>query len=114
MFDKITSIQSGREFDDEVLKSPRPAVVVFYATWCEDSQELSAMFDLLLSDFHKNLLFFKVNVDEQVDLGERYGVKATPTVLMFHDALVRNDWVNEKNRMVYHAGFESMLAGRSR
>ena len=71
-------------FQSEVLGSPRPVVVDFWATWCGPCQMLSPILDELEGELPE-VTFGKVNVDEEPELAMQYGITAIPAVLVFRD-----------------------------
>lgn len=78
---KVTEIKTAQEFRDIVLKSPI-AFVDFYATWCGPCKMISPYIEKF-SEMHKTVNFFKVDVDESVDIARSYGISAMPTFIVF-------------------------------
>lgn len=70
------------EFETAVLKAEGLAVVDFYADWCGPCKMLAPVIEELSLD-HKEVHFFKVNIDENTDLAAKYGVMSIPTVVLF-------------------------------
>jgi thioredoxin 1 len=83
----IKLIKEG-EFDAEVVQSPLPAVVDFYATWCGPCKRLSPMLDELAGPLTNKIKFVKVNVDEAPALSQRFAIQAIPTLLFFKNGKV--------------------------
>ena len=71
-------------FQSEVLGSPRPVVVDFWATWCGPCQMLSPILDELEGELPE-VIFGKVNVDEEPELAMQFGITAIPAVLVFRN-----------------------------
>lgn len=74
---------TGQHFDKEVLKSNRPVVVDFYATWCGPCQAMAPVLDEIAGQFDSELGVVKVNVDEEPDLASQYGILSIPTLVFF-------------------------------
>ena len=74
---------TGEQFEDEVLKNDKPVVVEFYATWCGPCQALAPVVDEIAGQFDGQLDVVKVNIDEEQDLAERYGIMSIPTLVFF-------------------------------
>ena len=78
-------IKSKEMFDSEVLKSDRPVIVDFWATWCGPCRMLAPVVEAIAADYAGKLKVGKVNVDEQPGLAIRYGLDAIPAVLLFRN-----------------------------
>ena len=83
----VKLIKEG-EFDAEVVRSPLPVVVDFYATWCGPCKRLSPMLDELAGPLTNKIKFVKINVDEAPNLSQRFGIQAIPTLLFFKNGNV--------------------------
>jgi len=81
----VREIKNEGEFDKEVLKSDRPVLVDFYATWCGPCRMMAPVLDGMAVDYEGKVKFAKVNVDDAPDLASKYGVRGVPTMLIFKD-----------------------------
>jgi len=71
------------QFETEVIRSPQPVAVDFYATWCAPCRELAPQFDEVAGGYAGRIKFVKVNVDEAQELADRYQIQALPMVVLF-------------------------------
>ena len=68
-----------KNFDQIALGSAEPILVDFWASWCGPCRMLSPIVEEL-SKTHK---VGKVNVDEEMELAQRYGISSIPSLLVF-------------------------------
>jgi thioredoxin 1 len=81
--EKILTI-TDENFEAEVLKSEKPVLVDFWATWCGPCRAVAPVLDELAEQNDK-VLIAKLNVDEQQKLAYQYQVSSIPTFILFKD-----------------------------
>lgn len=69
-------------FNSEVLKAEGTVLVDFWATWCGPCRMLSPIVDEVASE-HPDVKVGKINVDEQTELAQQFGIMSIPTLLVF-------------------------------
>lgn len=60
-------------------------VVDFFATWCGPCKMLAPVFDELGTEMKDSAKFFKVEIDQNMDLARRFMVSTVPTIMIFKD-----------------------------
>jgi thioredoxin 1 len=72
-------------FEREVLASPVPVIVDFWAPWCKPCDAIEPHLVELAGEWGERVRLVRVNVDEEAGLSSRYGVLSLPTVILFAD-----------------------------
>ena len=72
-------------FEEEVLKSETPVLVDFWAEWCGPCHAVAPVLDKIVEERADELKLVKVNIDEEQELSQRYGVMSIPTMILFKD-----------------------------
>ena len=70
-------------FDDEVLASPIPVIVDFWAPWCKPCEAIEPHLRAIAGESQGRLRLVRMNVDENLGVPGRYGVLSLPTVTLF-------------------------------
>ena len=72
-----------KNFEAEVLKSPSPVLVDFWAEWCGPCKMLAPIIDQLSAELEGKMKVGKVNVDEMPDLAGQFSIMSIPTLIVF-------------------------------
>ncbi|MCH5231889.1 MAG: thioredoxin family protein [Muribaculaceae bacterium] len=77
----------------------RPMIVDFSATWCPPCRQLKPIFEKLAEEFRGRITFVTIDVDENPELAQAYGVQSIPMMVFLNkDAQVQNTIVGFQNR----------------
>ncbi|MFP2907264.1 MULTISPECIES: thioredoxin [Pyxidicoccus] len=78
----VTNIGDG-DFKQQVLDSQEPVLVDFWATWCAPCRAIAPALDALATQYKGQVKFTKLNIDDNQDTPQQYGVRSIPTLLIF-------------------------------
>ncbi len=80
-------------FDSEVIKSDKPVVVDFFATWCGPCKMLTPVFEELAGEYAGRVKFVKVDIDESPELAGNYKVRGVPTLMIVKGGEIKSTMV---------------------
>lgn len=93
------------DFTKEVIESPIPVVVDFWATWCGPCQAMGPVVDQIAGEYAGRVKILKLNVDENQATPAKYGVRGIPTLILFNKGEVVDRLVGAQPK----ANVESLL-----
>lgn len=83
----VIDLNSGN-FEDVVMKSDKPVLIDFWATWCVPCQMQSPVIDELSGELADSVVFAKVNVDENPEITAQFEVMSIPTLILIKDGKI--------------------------
>lgn len=104
MMSEITITKEN--FEAEVLRSDKPVLVDFWATWCGPCRMIAPVLSEIARE-RSDVKVGKINVDEQPDLANEFRIASIPTLLLFRGGQVVNQMVGVRPK----ATIEAMLGG---
>lgn len=88
-------------FDNEVISADVPVLVDFWAVWCGPCRMLTPTIEALAEELGDKVKVGKVNVDENQQLAAKYGIMSIPTVIIFKDGKVVEQFIGVQPKGVY-------------
>jgi thioredoxin 1 len=86
--DKIVHVTDA-SFEQEVLKSPTPVLIDFWAPWCAPCRAIAPIIEDLAGEYSGRLKVVKMNVDDNPQTPGRYGVRGIPNLLIIKGGQVK-------------------------
>ena len=96
-------------FEEEVINSPIPVVVDFWATWCVPCRAIEPVVEELSRTYDGKVKVVRINVDESQRTPARFGIRGIPTLLLFKDGRVKGQLVGAVPRSKIEELFQSAL-----
>ena len=96
-------------FENDVLQSSGPILVDFWAEWCRPCKILAPILDEVAEELQKKAQIFKVNVDQNKNLAQQYGIKGIPTMIFFKDGQVFKTLIGPQQKEEIQRSLEELL-----
>lgn len=91
-----TKAVTDATFEVEVLKSGKPVIVDYWAEWCGPCRQVAPVLEEIASEYGEKIVVVKLNVDDNPEVTQRYGIMNIPTMSVFKDGQVVKEIVGAK------------------
>lgn len=79
---------TSANFQEEVLNAEIPVLVDFYADWCGPCKMMAPIVESLAESFEGKVKIGKLNIDDEMEIAQKYRVMSIPTFIFFKDGQV--------------------------
>ena len=79
---------SDATFESDVLKSPVPVLLDFWAEWCGPCKMIAPMLDEVAGEYEGRVKIAKLNIDENPQTPPKFGIRGIPTLILFKNGTV--------------------------
>jgi thioredoxin 1 len=87
---------SDAEFESSIIQSDKPALVDFWAEWCQPCKMLAPTVEEIAGEYTDKVKVAKVNVDDNPATATKFGIRGIPTLLLFKEGKVVQQMVGVK------------------
>ncbi len=88
---------TDQNFETEVIKSDKPTLVDFWAPWCGPCQIMGPIIEDLAKTIGDKAKVGKLNVDENPDTAQKFGIMSIPTLKIFKGGQIVKEFVGVQN-----------------
>lgn len=106
---KVKEIKSAEEFRKEVEEAQGPCVVDFFATWCGPCRVVAPVLEDLAAQYEGKVRFFKVDVDNLMEVASRFRITGVPTIVYFKDGKEAGRTVGAASRDYFREKINSVF-----
>jgi thioredoxin 1 len=106
--DKVMAFTDDN-FEAEVLQSPVPVLVDFWAEWCMPCRMLAPTMDELASEYGDRIKVGKVDTDANRNISVKFGISAIPTVMVFNNGELVKRWVGLQTKKDFKAALSELV-----
>jgi thioredoxin 1 len=99
---------NASNFQAEVIDSPVPVLLDFWAVWCNPCKMISPFLDQIAQEHAGKLKVGRINVDEENELASKHGVVSIPTLVLYKNG----EEVNRQVGAVPKKAIEAIFAGQ--
>jgi thioredoxin 1 len=100
---------TDENFETEVLKSPIPVLLDFWAAWCNPCRMIGPFIEQLASEYSGRVKVGKVNVDEEEKISSRHGIVSIPTLVVYKNGEIVNQAVGAFPKQNIEALFKDFI-----
>ena len=100
----------NKNFEQEVIQSPIPVLVDFWAPWCGPCKAIAPSVDALAEEMDGQLKVVKINTDEAGEIAGRFGVMSIPTLLVIKGGEVVETLVGNQSKQAIAAKVQAHIA----
>ncbi len=83
-----TNPVSDDEFEETVLKAAKPVLVDYWAEWCGPCKMIAPILNEIADEYDDQITVVKMNIDDNDNTPQQYGVRGIPTLMLFKDGEV--------------------------
>ena len=100
---------SDDTFEENVIKKGQPIIVDFWAEWCGPCKQIGPILEEISEEYSDKITIGKLDVDENPETPQKYGVRGIPTIMIFKDGRLIDQKVGSLPKSIINEWIESNL-----
>ncbi len=105
----MSNVITTSQFEQDVLQSPIPVLVDFWAEWCGPCKMIGPHVDAISNEYEGKAKVFKCDVDSEPEIAQKYNIMSIPTLLYFKGGKVVDQVVGAVPKSTISAKLESLI-----
>jgi len=103
------ALQITDESFKEIIKGDKPVVIDLWAEWCGPCKMVGPVIEELAKEYENKAVIGKMDVDENTEVTEEYGVRNIPTILFFKNGVLKDKHVGAAPKKVLEEKLKAIL-----
>ncbi len=84
MSENKVNVINEENFEKEVINNSKPALVDFWAPWCQPCQMMTPILETVAEELGDKIKIIKIDITENESLAEKFNILSIPTLIVFH------------------------------